>query len=212
MADTGWHNPGTVISDSASGGTKAWGNPANAKTSNNVYAIAAGASGGGNSYYLKCTNFSMGVPAGATIDGILVQIERKRGTNCCVHEWKIYIVRETGAYGTTNKAAHEWTTSDVYCSHGGTTDKWGLSWTPAKINDADFGVGIAISLDEGFTAGSVDHVRIKVYYTEPVGTNIKINIGDSFRDVAEIKINIGDSWRAVAGIWINIGDVWRKVF
>lgn len=45
-----------------------------------------------------------------------------------------------------------------------------------------------------------------------VGTNIKINIGDVWKDVSEIKINIGDSWKVVTEVWINIGDVWKRVF
>lgn len=45
-----------------------------------------------------------------------------------------------------------------------------------------------------------------------VGTNMKINIGDSWRIVEEIKINVGDSWRTVTKIQINIGDTWRTVF
>lgn len=47
---------------------------------------------------------------------------------------------------------------------------------------------------------------------EEVGTNIKINIADTWRDVDGIKINIGDLWKTVTEIWINIGDVWKRVF
>jgi len=45
-----------------------------------------------------------------------------------------------------------------------------------------------------------------------VALNIKINVGDVWRDVDEIKINVGDVWRTVKEIWINIGDTWRQVF
>lgn len=44
------------------------------------------------------------------------------------------------------------------------------------------------------------------------GTNMKINIGDVFKDVTELKINIGDTWKAVTQVKINIGDVWKTVF
>lgn len=46
----------------------------------------------------------------------------------------------------------------------------------------------------------------------PPGKNMKINIGDVWKDVSEIKINISDVWRDVTEIWINIGDVWKQVF
>ena len=44
------------------------------------------------------------------------------------------------------------------------------------------------------------------------GTNIKINIGDTFKDVSEMKINIGDVWKPVVKVQQNIGDVWKTVF
>jgi hypothetical protein len=51
-----------------------------------------------------------------------------------------------------------------------------------------------------------------VYETSAAGTNTKINISDSWKDVSEIKINIGDVWKDVNKIQVNIGDVWKTVF
>lgn len=44
------------------------------------------------------------------------------------------------------------------------------------------------------------------------GINVKINIGDAWRDAEEMKINIADTWRTVTKIQINIGDAWRTVY
>ena len=44
------------------------------------------------------------------------------------------------------------------------------------------------------------------------GTNIKINIGDTWKSVDGLQINIGDAWKTVAGVQINIGDTWKAVF
>jgi hypothetical protein len=49
-------------------------------------------------------------------------------------------------------------------------------------------------------------------FTTIEGTNIKVNIGDVFKDVSEIKTNIGDAWKAVTKVQVNIGDVWKTVF
>ena len=49
-------------------------------------------------------------------------------------------------------------------------------------------------------------------YPFSTGTNCKINIGDTFKDVSEFKINIGDDWKAVSSIKQNIGDSWKTVF
>jgi len=44
------------------------------------------------------------------------------------------------------------------------------------------------------------------------GTNMKINIGDTFKDVDSMQINIGDVWKDVISVQQNIGDVWKTVF
>jgi len=49
-------------------------------------------------------------------------------------------------------------------------------------------------------------------YPFTTGTNIKLNIGDSWKDVSEMKINIGDSWKSVVKAQVNIGDVWKTIF
>lgn len=212
MADTGYRSPGTMASSSASGGTLAWSNPNNAKVSDVAYATANGLFAGGNSHYLKATNFGFAVPDGATIDGIVVEIERKPSGSNKVADWKVYIVKADGSIGTTQKAIPGfWPTPEAYYTYGGAADKWGEAWTPANINDSDFGVVLAVDC-EAFGIASVDHIRIKVYYTEVALTNMKINIGDAFKDVDEIKINIGDSWKTVTKIQINIGDSWKTIF
>lgn len=47
---------------------------------------------------------------------------------------------------------------------------------------------------------------------EATGTNMKINIGDVFKDVDSMKINIGDVFKDVAEVKQNIGDTWKVVF
>ena len=44
------------------------------------------------------------------------------------------------------------------------------------------------------------------------GTNMKINIGDTWKTISGAKINIGDSWKTVSKIKQNIGDTWKTVF
>ena len=44
------------------------------------------------------------------------------------------------------------------------------------------------------------------------GTNMKVNIADSWKDVDSMQINIGDAWKDVAGAWINIGDSWKIIY
>jgi len=49
-------------------------------------------------------------------------------------------------------------------------------------------------------------------YEEIPGTNLKVNIGDTWKEMSAIKTNIGDSWKEVAAVKTNIGDTWKEVF
>jgi len=210
MADTGWLSPGTTVDDNGVG-TKIWNNPNNAQSSDDNYADSIGGVGGGVSHYLVATNFGATVPAGATIDGIVVEFERKANLVDTVADFRIYIVKADGSYGAENKAdGGNWPLAEAYYSYGGVADLWSEAWTAGNINDIDFGVVIAVNMQANGRA-YIDHIRIKVYYTEAV-SNMKINIADEFKDVDSIKINIGDVWKDVIKIQINIGDVWKDVF
>lgn len=188
-----------------------WTSPTNIYSSNNVYALA-GLARTDNTYWLRATTFGFSIPDGAIIDGIVAEIE-KRATASKIIDYSVKIVAVGFEQGDEKKLAGYWPTSDTYMSYGGASDLWGLGWDAAAINASNFGV--SISARSGATyeeAVYVDHVRITVYYTEVALTNMKINIGDAFKDVDEIKINIGDSWKTVTKIQINIGDVWKTIF
>jgi len=68
----------------------------------------------------------------------------------------------------------------------------------------------------GISFSKVDDYLYAIYAVveveAPVGTNMKVNIGDVFKDVDSIKINIGDAWKDVAEVKQNIGDAWKAVF
>ena len=97
-SDTGALSPGT-IADDATVGTVAWTNPDNAKVSDNVYATVS-LIGIGISHYLKATNFGFSIPTGATINGILVEIEKKDISAAVSggHDEYVKIVKGTPAY------------------------------------------------------------------------------------------------------------------
>jgi photosystem II stability/assembly factor-like uncharacterized protein len=65
-------SPGTMADDSAVGDST-WADPNNAKTSNDAYATV---SAGMVSHYLKATNLSNALPAGAVVTGVKVEIEK----------------------------------------------------------------------------------------------------------------------------------------
>ena len=168
MANTTETSPGTVVNDTAVG-NQLWNNPNNAKAADSAFAQSF-AGDGFVTNYLKATNFSFSIPAGATIDGILVEVEKQGfdGGNAVV-DGNARIVKSDGSLGTENKADttdESWTFPASYYSYGSSTDLWGETWTASDINDADFGFAInANGPSSSPLTMYVGHIRITVYYT-----------------------------------------------
>jgi hypothetical protein len=166
-------SPGTIVND-ASIGTLPWSNPGNATASDDSFASIPGFNYDDITNYLKATNFGFNIPGGATISGIMAEVERKAEIGMW-NDQTVKIVKANGSFGSVNKAdanAWPWPT-DAYKSYGGSLDAWSESWTPSTINDANFGVALSAYYrtgDEQFT-GYVDHVRITVYYSGTSGYN-----------------------------------------
>lgn len=165
MATQGPNSPGTAADD-ATVGTLAWSNPDNIKVSDNVYASASTSTVPFTTHYLKATNFGFSIPAGATINGILVEIERKMsGPSVSVIDSEIKIVKSDGSIGSTNKSTGAtWQTVESYSSFGGSSDLWGETWTSSDINSSNFGAVLSATVN--LRTANVDHIRITITYTE----------------------------------------------
>jgi hypothetical protein len=146
-----------------------WTNPGNAVSTNNAYATAT-ANDNQSTDALVCTGYGFSVPAGATILGIIMRIERRTSVTAGTSPTRDSIVRilQNGAATPTEGAtATNYTTADVVEAHGSATELWGATWTDADINNANFGAGF-VAQKAGATGGvvtiSVDHIQIEVFY------------------------------------------------
>lgn len=170
MTTAGPSAPGTIVSDSTIG-VVAWTNPGNAASSDDSYAVASSlGSGNTTSEYLLCTNFGFSIPAGATIDGITVAVERSATQANRMNDNEIKIVKG-GTIGSENKAiGTSWPTSDASQSYGGASDLWSETWAYSDINATNFGVVVsAIATAAGSRDAQVDLVTITIDYTEAAG-------------------------------------------
>lgn len=156
-----------TVTDDSSIGTVAWSTPNNAMTSDNTYSEVTIADNQ-TTHYLKATNFGFSIPTGATIDGILVEIEAVRlsggGEN-----WSSVKLIKNGVIGGANRTSAGSSISavenyDPIPATGGATDLWGESWTPADINNSNFGV-VASFGPSGASTTRVDHIRMTIYFT-----------------------------------------------
>lgn len=172
-------------------GTVNWQTAGNVSVSDDVYSVANTATGS-LTHYLGARDFGFSIPSGATVDGIVVEVERKKSVGISTATDNSALIRKSdGSYGTTNKAlAGAWPTVDTYATYGSSSDLWGEVWTPADINNANFGFVIAANLNYDINiAVSVDHIRITVYYTisRSSATNRQ---SSSSRSAASGRINI----------------------
>lgn len=178
MASSGPNNPGTGADDAGTGGF-AWTNPGNILASDNSYATRLFPGNGATTHYLKATNFGFAIPAGATIDGIVLEIERKCVVNSALNNAKDAIVKlvKGGTVSGNDKAdtSTRWPTSDTYATYGASNDLWGLSLTDSDVNSSTFGAVLSALFTRTGKINpdiSVDHFRITVHYTASGGGGI----------------------------------------
>jgi hypothetical protein len=186
-AVAGPRSTNTVVND-ASTGSSAWSNPTAVDTSNDTRTTAGLDNSAGppvQSRYLKATGFGFSIPAGSRIDGIRVEVERRKLVNgSSLRDAKVRIVKG-GVIGSTDRSdlAAEWPTSDQYKSYGSATDLWGQTWTPADINSAGFGFAIsAVGPASGNQTAAIDHIRVTVFYTLMQCADGSDNDGDGRTD------------------------------
>ena len=210
MPDTGWVNAG--LGASVIKGATTWLTPTQVYTSNNSYADAHMASEG-TSYWLRTTSYGFAIPGGSTIVGIEARFEKRAQTASTIKDWDVKLVKAGTEQGDDEDNSAWWTTSDTYVVHGGPAMLWGLAWTPADINAGNFGVSISARNFDVVQPryALVDHVQIKVYYTEPAVT-MEVNVAGAWKDVDEVKVNVSGAWKAVTEVWINVSGVWKQVF
>ena len=196
VQETAWLSPGT-LADDASYGDIAWVNSSNAATSNDVYATYTCTSTElQSSHYLKATNFSVGLPSDAIIQGFAVRIERHSTLDNYFGEGSIKMVVAGSVVGTNGSTGTTIPLTDAVLEIGGSSSLWGRVWTRDEVNASTFGMAYAAMILAGVVGESVsvDALWIKVYYTLPYiveGIDITLSEGiASGAAVPAIKVEI----------------------
>jgi hypothetical protein len=115
--------------------------------------------------YLKGTKYGFAIPAGAVINGIVVEV-RRHGEGEGVEDASVKLVKAGSVAGTDRAAAGAWPGSDATMVYGSPTDLWGTTWTVAQVNAEGFGAAISAKVDFLGVKPAVDVITITVYYTE----------------------------------------------
>jgi hypothetical protein len=154
-----------------------YSNGNNAFASDNAYATASHCDCCDmNTQCFETTGFGFSIPGTAIIDGIMVEVEKKASPNSMVQDNGVKLLKAGNVVGLSYASSSNWPMTDTYSTYGGATDLWGAAWTPADINDPNFGLAFASISYTCFgnnqpVISSIDHVRITVYYTDVTGVN-----------------------------------------
>ncbi len=182
-------SPSNVVTDN-SVGTLTFSSLSNSSASDNVYSSVSALALGDKSNYVVAKGFGFAIPANATICGITVTVEKKAsGLLQNVHDFSAKIVRAGTVAGNNNAAAGAWPTSDATTVYGSSSDSWGLSWSPADINDSEFGFALSADLSgiSVLPTASVDYISMVVSYSVPLPVGIVTFDAVSTGNVVEIK-------------------------
>lgn len=163
MPSQGPLGPGTGADD-ATAGNKVWTNPGNITAEDGVFAACTSIILPVISHYLKATNFGFSIPAGATINGILVEWKTQNSGGTFTDN-SIKIVQGGTISGNENANGTNWPRTLQYVGYGSSTDLWGLSWASSDINSSGFGAVASVNVPGSTSTLQVDYVRITVYYT-----------------------------------------------
>lgn len=157
--------PGNCDNLNWSGGNRNWSNPDEAEVEDGDFAEVT--VDNQPSRYLRCTNYGFNIPAGATITGITVTVRRAVSSTFFGSARDISVrLLQGGSLAGDDKASNaSYTTGWVNAGYGGSTDLWGLGWTPAQVNANNFGVAFAAERETFTRTVYVDVISVAVTYT-----------------------------------------------
>lgn len=172
MASQGPLYPTTMTSDAAVApeDDDAWVNPTNVGSDNGAEAqiTAASFDSPDISRRLSTSGYGFTIPVGSTIDGIVVEVERRSIIANSGVDNRVQLRDAAGALVGANKAtATVWPTSATIATYGGAADTWTANPTVAMVNDPDFGVVLSAKANIANADIGVDFIRVTVHYTPP---------------------------------------------
>lgn len=179
-------------------GATNWQNPANALTSNNLYAIndfggSSSPSTNVKTHYLYVYKFQMGLPTTAIIEGLEAIVHRK-GTGTVKDYYVGLIYEEDGDLTITTPGQQlpgDWPNTEAPATYGASDDLWNKTWTVAEVNADNFGFAISAEGDPTtLEAAQVDYIEMKVYYHQFIVETPTGGIHNGGSATAEVIYNV----------------------
>lgn len=114
-----------------------------------------------------------------------------------------------------NISVSESTTYWIAANLDNTTTRTDIDWQSGSTGNVvcrDFSTDI---LNDPFDTNSTSNNFLCAIYAVELaetGTNMQVNVSDSWKEISAMKINIGDVWKDIEAAQINIGDTWKNIF
>jgi hypothetical protein len=153
------------------------------------------------SYLVKAQHFDFAIPSDASVIGIQVMALAACNVGTTKAVWSnVQLLNASGTAEGDNNAADgpaTLTAADAVYTFGGVSDKWGVTLTPAMVNDDDFGVQFAIQAKNDDTDVRVEYLSMVVHYV-PGGTDLVCTDSIGPTDV-EVLVVAGGGGAAMGG-------------
>ncbi len=172
----------------SNGGSPIWGNVNNIFTDNDLVTSNIVPPNTMISGQITATGFGFAVPAGMTIHGIELTLDRAQtGSGTGITDYNIYLWKN-GTLSSNLSSGAQWSANNVYeqKTFGGSTNLWGATWGPVDIDSSGFGfvVGVSNSNMSMPQTASIDVGKLTVWYSNGGGS-----IYDAFTDLIHALSN-----------------------
>jgi hypothetical protein len=110
------------------------------------------------------SNYSINLPAGATVKGIEVRLDAKADSTAGTPKLCVALSSNGGATWTAFKTSATLTTTEVPYLMGGATDLWGAAWAAGNFTNTNFRVKVVSISSDINRDFSLDWVAVNVWY------------------------------------------------
>ncbi|MCS3796666.1 T9SS type A sorting domain-containing protein [Niastella sp. OAS944] len=171
-------SPATSANVSYSGSDYAFHNPSNALVNDNNFAYAASLASIFNKTtdYLQVKDFGFNIPTAATICNIEAKVVKSATDidlliiSAWVKDYDVRIIKNNVLAGNNQKNSAAWNDAPTAVTYGGSDPLWGTTWSPAEVNNSNFGLSIAAEVKTGIgllPVINIDNISLTVYYLDP---------------------------------------------
>ena len=132
------------------------------------------------SNYIYGRTFNFNVPTNAVITGIAFSIETSVAWRNVWRDFRVYLVKGGTISGNNKATLVYFGAGKETRNYGGSADLWGTTWTPANINDSNFGFKFSAEIiPDDNSQLRVFKTMLTVYYSVTTGSYLTITIKPS---------------------------------